>query len=76
MAIKTKISAQSLVLSLYLGEDKKGKAIFKNLNLRGIKPNALDEDIHSIAKAVEKVLPYEVRGISKNTLTEIEDSLV
>ncbi|KMT22908.1 DUF1659 domain-containing protein [Clostridium cylindrosporum] len=76
MAIKTKIAAQSLVLTMNLGEDKNGKIAFKNLSLKQVKPNATDEGIHTVAEAVKGILPYPVEGVSKNTLSEIVDDTI
>lgn len=76
MAIKSKVLAQSLVIKLNLGEDKKGKISYKNLTLKGLKPDALNEAIYSVAAALKTVLPYDMDSVSKSTETEIIDDSI
>ena len=73
MAVKTRISAQSLVLRLNLGEDKNGKISFKNLVLKGLKPDAYDGSILELANALKSILPYDLDRVSKETSTEIRE---
>ncbi|MEG0371329.1 MAG: DUF1659 domain-containing protein [Clostridium sp.] len=76
MAINTKISAQSLVLTMFLGQSASGKAVFKNVTLKNVKPEATNEAIHLVSEAVKTVLPYEVRTTSKNIITELTNDIV
>ncbi len=76
MAVKTRVSAQALVLRLKLGEDKNGKISFKNLVLKGLKPDAYDAGILEVANALKGILPYELDRLSKETSTEIREEEV
>lgn len=68
---KTKVVAQSMVLTMSLGADKNGKAVYKNLTLKNLKPTVLDESVQTVADAVAAVLPFEVTNLSRNTTTDI-----
>lgn len=56
MAVTSVFSSKNLSIEIPIGKDEKGKDILKKFSFKGVKKDAVEQDLFDLCKEVEKVL--------------------
>lgn len=71
MAVNQVRLTSALILKIKSGVDENGNDVFKNISLKKVKTNALEQDIFDIAQGFAGVLRNPVEGIMRQDLNEL-----
>ncbi|WP_242144858.1 MULTISPECIES: DUF1659 domain-containing protein [unclassified Bacillus cereus group] len=63
MAVETIVTDLTLRLVLNAGLDKNGKTVFKNKQLKQVKPNADLEKVHDVARALSSLQELKLHAV-------------
>ncbi|WP_315108857.1 DUF1659 domain-containing protein [Clostridium intestinale] len=74
MSIIRDLKTKSLIVEIQSGVDKNGLPTFKKKSFSNIRLDATDADIHSLAKAISKVLAPETGDYLLDELSILSDA--
>ncbi|MGI2734106.1 DUF1659 domain-containing protein [Bacillus cytotoxicus] len=73
MAVETIVTDLTLRLVLNAGLDKNGKTVFKNKQLKQVKPNADLEKIHDVARALSSLQELKLHAVQVVSTTDLSN---
>ncbi|ABS23969.1 DUF1659 domain-containing protein [Bacillus cytotoxicus] len=73
MAVETIVTDLTLRLVLNAGLDKNGKTVFKNKQLKQVKPNADLEKVHDVARALSSLQELKLHAVQVVSTTDLSN---